>query len=140
MFTSFFVVKSNSNSSSSNGLPVFRFCIHGFMPHASLCYYNKYFFSISSVQSLSCVQLFVTPLTSARQASLSTTKSQSLPKPMSIEPAIPTNYLILCRPLLFRPSIFPSIRVFSNVSALLIRWPKFWSFSFKISPSNEHPD
>ena len=93
----------------------------------------------SSVQSLSCVQLFATPWTVARQASLSITNSWSLPKLMSIESVMPSNNLILCCPLLPLPSIFPSIRVFSNESALRIRWPKYWSFSFSISPSNEHP-
>ena len=93
----------------------------------------------SSVQSLSCVWLFVTPWTAARQASLSITNSRSLPKLMSIELVIPPNHLILCRPLLLLPSIFPNIRVFSNESALCIRWPKYWSFSFNINPSNEHP-
>ena len=93
----------------------------------------------SSVQSLSRVQLFATPWTAARQAFLSITNSQSPPKPMSIESVMPSNYLILCRSLLLLPSIFPSIRVFSNESALSIRWPKYWSFSFNISPSNEHP-
>ena len=93
----------------------------------------------SSVQSLSHVQLFVTSWTAARQASLSITNSQSLPKLMSIESVMPSNHLILCCPLLFLPSIFPSIRVFSKESALRIRWPKYWSFSFNISPSNEHP-
>ena len=93
----------------------------------------------SSVQSLSCVLLFATPWTSACQASLSITNSPSLPKPMSIESVMPSNYLILCHPLLLLPSIFPSIRVYSNESALCIRWPKYWSFSFNISPSNEHP-
>ena len=73
------------------------------------------------------------------QASLSITNSRSLPKPMSIKSVLPSNHLILCHPLLLRPSIFPSIRVFSNESALHIRWPKYWSFSFNISPSNEHP-
>ena len=92
----------------------------------------------SPVQSLSRVRLFVTPWTAARQASLSITNSWSPPKPMSIESVMPSNHLILCRPLLL-PSIFPSIRVFSNESALPIRWPKYWSFSFNISPSNEHP-
>ena len=87
---------------------------------------------------LSHVQLFVTPWTAAHQASLSITNSQSLPKFMSIELVMPSNHLILCRPLLLLPSIFPSIRVFSNGSALRIRWPKYWSFSFNISPSNEH--
>ena len=93
----------------------------------------------SSVQSLSHVWLFVTPWTAARQASLSITNSQSLPKLMSIESVMSSNHLILCRPLLLLPSIFPSIRVFSNESALCMRWPKYWSFSFNISPSNEHP-
>ena len=92
-----------------------------------------------SVQLLSCVQLFVTPWTAACQASLSITNSWSLPKPMSIESVMPSNHLILCRPLLLLASIFPSITVFSNESALRIRWPKYWSFSFNISPSNEHP-
>ena len=92
-----------------------------------------------SVQSLSRVQLFATPWTAARQASLSITNSQSPPKPMSIESVMPSSHLILCRPLLLLHSIFPIIRVFSNESALHIRWPKYWSFSFNISPSNEHP-
>ena len=83
--------------------------------------------------------LFATPQTTARQASLSITNSQSPPKPMSIESVMSSNHLILCRPLLLLPSIFPSIRVFSNESALHIRWPKYWNFSFNISPSNEHP-
>ena len=94
--------------------------------------------SPSSFQSLSRVQLFATPWTAACQASLSITNSRSLPKLMSIESVMPSNHLILCRPLLFPPSIFPSIRAFSNGSALCIRWPKYWSFSFNISPSNEH--
>ena len=93
----------------------------------------------SSVQSLSRVQLFVTPWTAAHQASLSITNSQSLPKLMSIELGMPSNHLILCHPLLLSPSIFPSIRVFSNESALGIKWPKYWSLSFNISPSDEHP-
>ena len=90
----------------------------------------------SSVQSLSCVLLFVTPGTAAHQASLSITNSQSSPKPMSIESVITSNHLILCRPLLLLPSIFPCIRVFLNESALRIRWPKYWSFNFSISPSS----
>ena len=94
----------------------------------------------SSVQLLSHVQLFVTPLTAAHQASLSITNFQSPPKPMFIESVMPSNHLILCRPLLLPPPIFPSIRVFSSESALHIRWPKYWSFSFSISPSNEHPE
>ena len=93
---------------------------------------------INSVQSLSCVQLFVTPWTTACQASLSTTNSQNLFKPMSIEPMMPSNHPILCCPLLLPPSIFPSIRVFSNESVLHIKWPKYWSFNFNISPSNEY--
>ena len=90
------------------------------------------------VQSLSRVQVFVIPQTTARQASLSFTISWSFLKLMSIESVIPSNHLILCRPLLLPPSIFPSIGVFSNESALHIRWPKDWSFSFSISLSNEH--
>ena len=93
---------------------------------------------LSSVQSLSRVGLFVTPWTTACQASLSITNSRSPPKPMSIELVIPSNHLILCRHLLLLPSIFSSIRVFSNESALHIRWPECWSFSFNISPSNEY--
>ena len=93
----------------------------------------------SSVQSLGCVRLLVNPWTAAHQASLSITNSRSPPKPMSIESMMPSNHLILCCPLLLLPSIFPSIRVFSNESALCIRWPKYWTFSFSISPSNEHP-
>ena len=92
----------------------------------------------SSVQSLNHVWLFVTPWIAARQASLSITTSRSLPKPMSIESVMPANHLILWRPLHLLPSIFPSIRVFPNESALRIRWPKYWSFSFSIRPSNEH--
>ena len=93
----------------------------------------------SSVQSLSRVQLFATPWTTARQVSLSITNSQIPPKPMSIEAVMPSNHLILCRPLLLLPPIPPSIRVFSNESTLHMRWPKDWSFSFSISPSKEHP-
>ena len=93
----------------------------------------------SAVQLLSCVQHFATSWTATRQASLSITNCQSPPKPMSTESVMPSNHLILCHPLLFLPSIFPNIRVFSNESALRIRWPKYWSFSFNISPSNEHP-
>ena len=92
-----------------------------------------------SVQSLSRGQLFVTPWTAALQASLSITNPQSRPKPMSIELVMPSNHLILCCPLLLLSSIFPRIPVFSNESALRIRWPKYWSCSFNISPSNEHP-
>ena len=85
-----------------------------------------------------CVQLFATPWTEASQASLSITNSQSLLKLMSIETVMPSNHLILCHPLLLPPSLFPQIRVFSNESVLHIRWPKYWSFSFSISPSNEY--
>ena len=92
----------------------------------------------SSVQSLGHVQLFVTPGTIARQASLSSTIPQSLVKLVSIESVMLSNHLILCRPLSLLPWVFPSIRVFSNESALHIRWPKYWSFSFSISPSNEY--
>ena len=94
--------------------------------------------AIHSVQLLSHVRLFVTPWTTARQASLSITNSRSPSKPMSIELMMPSSHLILCRPLLL-PSIFPSIRVFSKESALHMRCPKYWSFSFSISPSNKHP-
>ena len=93
----------------------------------------------SSVQSLSSVRLFATPWTIARQASLSITNSWSPPRTMSIVSVMPSNHLILSHPLLLLPSIFPSIWVFSNESALRMRWPKYWSFSFNISPSNEHP-
>ena len=96
-------------------------------------------FQFSSVQSLSHIRLFVTPWTAAHQASLSISNSQSLPKLMSTELVMPSNHLILCHPLLLLPSVFPSIRVFSSESAFRIMWPKYWSFSFSISPSNEHP-
>ena len=94
---------------------------------------------ISSGQLLSCVRLFATSWTATCQTSLSITNFRSLPKFMSIESVMPSKHLILCLPLLLLPSIFPSIRVFSNESALRIKWPKYWSFSFNISPSNEHP-
>ena len=102
------------------------------------CFIDIRYCQFSSVQSFSYVQLFATAWTAARQASLSITNSRSLLKLMSIELAMPSNHLILCHPLLLLPSIFPSIRVFSNESALHIRWPKYWSFSFSISPSNEY--
>ena len=92
-----------------------------------------------SVQSLSCVRLFATPWTAACQASLSISNSQSLLKLISIMSVMPSNHLILCRSLLLPPSVFASIRVFSNELILHIRWPKFWSFSFSINPSNEYP-
>ena len=97
-------------------------------------------YQFSSVQSLSCVQLFTTPWTTAHQPSLSITNSGNLLKLIFIESVMPSNRLILCRPLLLLPSIFANIRVFSNESALRIRWPKYWSFSFSISPSKEHPE
>ena len=94
--------------------------------------------TLGVVQLLSCVRLFATPWTAACQASRSFTISRSLLRLMSIESVMPSNHLILCRSLLLLPSIFPSIRVFSNESVYLIRWPKYWSFSFSINPSNEH--
>ena len=106
-----------------------------------LCIFRKRLakpFQFSSVQSLSCVQLFAIPWIAARQASLSVTNTQSLLKLMSIELLMPSNHLILCHLLLLLPSIFPSIRVFSSESVLCIRWPKYWSFSFSISPSEEY--
>ena len=93
----------------------------------------------SSVQSLSHVWLFATPWIAAHQASLSITNSRSSPKFMSIESVMPSSHLIFCRPLCFLPPIPPSIRVFSNESTLHMRWPKYWTFSFSISPSKEHP-
>ena len=95
--------------------------------------------SVQSVQSLSHVQLLANPWTAACQISLSITNSWSLLKLISIKSVMPSNHLILCRPLLLPPSIFPSTRVFSSESVLCIRWPKYWSFSFNIDPSNEHP-
>ena len=108
-----------------------------FTVHKNVVYLFMYFFS--SVQLLICVRLFVTTWTAARQTSLSITNSRSLPKLMSIESVMPSKHLILCRPLFLLPSLFPSITVFSKESVFHIRWPKYWSFSFNISPSNEHP-
>ena len=96
-------------------------------------------YQFSSVQLLSCIRLFATPWTAARQASLFITNSQSSPKLMCIESVTPSSHLILCRPLLLLPPVPPSISVFSSESTLHIRWPKYWSFSFSISPSSEHP-
>ena len=110
----------------------------GLAPRECLLYRGRLLLNISSVQSLGHVQLFVIPWTAAWQASLSITNSWSLFKLMSIESVMPSNDFIFCRPLLILPSIFPSIRVFSNESALPIRWPKYWSFSFNIRPSNEY--
>jgi len=102
-------------------------------------YTMKYSVQFSLVQLLGCVRLFATPWIAARQASLSLTNSRSLPKVVSIELVMSSNHLILCCPLLLLPPIPPSIRVFSNESTLRMRWPKYWSFSFSISSSNEHP-
>ena len=103
-------------------------------------YRKPHLADFSSVQLLSRVRLFVTPWTAAHQASLSIANSWSLLKLMSMESVMPSNHLILCYPLFLPPAIFPSIRVFSNESVLCIRWPKYWSFSFSISPSNEHSE
>ena len=110
------------------------------LDYSKLCFPRERGISVqfSSVQSLSLVRLFPTPWTAACQASLSITNSWSLPKLMSIESVMPSNHLILCCPFLLSLSIFPSIRVFSDESALHIRWLEYWSFSFSISPSNEH--
>ena len=102
-------------------------------------HYDTNFIQFSSVQSLSHIRLFATPRTAAHQASLSITNSQSPPKPMSIKSVMPSSHLILCHPLLLLPPIPPSIGVFSKVSTLRMRWPKYWSFSFIINPSNEYP-
>ena len=111
--------------------------LHG--PQAGICYsMSQYSIIIAVVQSLSRVQLFATAWTAACQASPSFTISRSLLQLMSIEPVMSTNHLILCHPLFLLPSIFPSIKVFSNELALRIRWPKYWRFSFSISPSNEY--
>ena len=117
--------------------------ISGLLTSCSECLSHFFLFILpqfSSVQSLSRVQLFAAPWNAAHQASLSITNSRSPPKHMSIESVMPSNHLILCCPLLFPPSMFPSIRVFSNESALHINWWKYWSFSFNISPSNEHSE
>ena len=134
-------------------LAVSLFCFHrclsydDFTPYFYLnylilylrAYFKTPFCVFSSVQSLSHVQLFTTPWTSAHQPSLSITNSRSLTKLMSIELLMPSNHFVLCHPLLFLPSIFSSIRVFSNDSTLCIRWPKYWRFSFNVSPFKEHP-
>ena len=101
-------------------------------------YFSHSLFNFVAVHSLSHVQLFVTPWTAALQASLSFTNSRSLLKLMSIELVMPSNHLSLCHPILLLPSVFPSTRVFSNELALCIRWPKYWSFSFSISPFSEY--
>ena len=122
----------SSTQGSGWGLPHFRQILYQ-LSHKGSPHW------LSSVQSLSRVWLFVTPWTAARQTSLSITASQSLLKLMPIESVMPSNHLILYRPLLLPPSTFPSIRDFSDDSVLLSKWPKYWSFSFSISPSNEHP-
>ena len=107
--------------------------------HLQFCLIYLLLCMLSSVQSLSRVRLFATPWITTCQASLSITNSWSIPKPMSIESVMPSSHLILCRPLFLLPPIPPNIRVFSNDSTLRMRWPKYGSFSFSISPSNEHP-
>ena len=114
------------------------FLTFNIMPFVNRDSFGLFFLLFSSVQSLSHIQLFVTPWTAARQASLSITNSKSLLKLTSIVLVMPSNHLILCRLLLLPHSIFPSIRVFSNKSVLCIKWPKYWSFSFSISPPNEY--
>ena len=137
---------SHLTKASTSPWPSFRkvilatfsaFCTSWYPSPSSL--FSYLIFQFSSVQSLSRVRLFVAPWIAARQASLSVTNSQSLLKPMSIESVMPSSHLIFCRPLLLLPPIPPSIRVFSNEPSLRRRWPKYWSFSFSISPSNEHP-
>ena len=117
-----------------------QFCVHFCRINfrSGIAYLIRNNVRVNSVQLLSRVRLFVTPWIAAHQASLSITNCQSLLKLMSIESVMPSNHLILCCPLLLPPSIFPSIRVFSNEPVLCIRWPKYWSFSLSISPSNEH--
>ena len=118
------------NVHTANRCTAFRLCF-------LICEMSSVQFSL--VQLLSHVRLFAAPWTAARQASLSITNSRSLLKLRSIESVMPSSHLVLCHPLLLPPSIFPSIQYFSNESVLHIRWPKYWSFSFSISPSNEHP-
>ena len=119
--------------------------VHLFIPqefysHSCNHHFTPSLYQISSVEQLSNVRLFATPWIAARQASLSITNSLSSPKLMSIESVMPSSHLILCPPLLLLPPIPPSIRVFSSESALLMLWPKYWSFSFSIIPSKEHPE
>ena len=115
---------------------------HTYLKISKFSVYYCLFPPLTSVQFSSVTQsfqLFATPGTTAHQASLSITNSWSQPRPMFIKLVMPSNHLILCHPLFLLPSIFPSIRVFSNESALCIRWPNYWSFNFNISPANEHP-
>ena len=121
------------------GFPAFSYQCWFRLIFILLTWYDSWVYGKWSIQSLSRVRLFATPWTAACQASLSIINSRSLHKLMSIELVMPSNHLILCCPLLLLPSIFPNIKVFSNESVLCIRWPKYWSFSFSISPSNEHP-
>ena len=128
------------NLQISKTLQNFIWCLWKLLPMWQLLSWNSLsLWNFSSVQSLSHVRLFATPWIAARQASLSITNSQSLLKLMPIEPVMPSSHLILCRPLLLLPPVPPSIRVFSTESTLHMRWPKYWSFSFSISPSNEQP-
>ena len=132
-----------SNQSTLNEISL-DYLLEGLMLKLKLQYFGHLMQRTDSsektlvVNSLSCVRLFATPWTAACQASLSITNSRSLLKLMSIESVMPSNHLVLCHPLLFPPSIFLSIRVFSNESVLRIKWPKYWNFSFSISPSNEY--
>ena len=136
----------NENSPIAAHTGFFTTLLCSFLKRISLRHTNLKFFrsnvfypvQFSSVQLLSHVHLFATPWTAGHQGSLSITNSRSPPKLMSIESGVPCNHLIPCHPLLLLPSIFPSIRVFSSESALHIRWLKYWTFSFSISPSNEH--
>ena len=132
--------RSPSQHQTTTLLPVYLYSFSCLLPLWMRWHYShpRSTLSFSSVQLPCCVRLYVTPCTAARQASLSITNSWSLRKLMSIELVMPSNHLILCRPLLLPPSIFPSIRVFSNEAVLHMRWPKYWSFSFSISPSNEY--
>ena len=132
------------SKSSSPVIHAFHHLLHNWlMPRDTHWFHhqlNQSAIQFSSVQLLSCVRLLVTPWITAHQASLSTTNSWSSPKLMSIKSVMLSSHLILCRPLLLLPPIPPSIRVFSNESTLHMRWPKYWSFSFSISPSEEHQD
>ena len=125
--------------SEENILVVFSFDLFFTFPFICVAFWSLLSLCISSVQSLSRVRLFATPWIAARQASLSITNFRSLLKLMSIESVMSPSHLILCWSLLLLPPIPPSVRVFSNESTLCMRWPKCWSFSFSISPSNEHP-
>ena len=134
----FFPVEARRARSKKKKKIVYLFVLEHYITDQR-SFHNLLAVQFYSVQSPSHVRLFATPLTAARQASLSITNSWNLPKLMSIESVMPSNHLILCHPLLPLPSIPPSIRVFSNESTLCMRWPKFWSFSLNMSPSNAHP-